>query len=109
LTVSRRICDYSWPFIEEKGADLSQQMKVKTRRDEPRCIHHGQNADQGGERRYHRCGEESSSTSFLILIFITQLTLHIMSNLQASNLFSVQDRVAVITGGGSGKQEDPSA
>lgn len=28
-----------------------------------------------------------------------------MSNLQASNLFSVQDRVIVITGGGSGKHK----
>lgn len=28
-----------------------------------------------------------------------------MSNLQASNLFSVQDRVVVITGGGSGEYQ----
>lgn len=33
----------------------------------------------------------------------------IMSHLHASNLFSVQDRVVVITGGGSGKNKGPSS
>lgn len=44
--------------------------------------------------RLHRSRSVSPLTSLLSIT---------MSNLQASHLFSVQDRVVVITGGGSGK------